>query len=148
MAALKRIRQWCQWWQSMISQSCGCHVSIRIWCKSNDLNSVTESKFQSLNLIGPVPARFYEIGVVGNNWLVGNAVFSEIALTIFFIFCMELGEYKRRKVLESDFWKQFLIWRYSQKGLQINPKPDTLMFFSKVALTSFWPEVGFGLNLH
>ena len=77
-------------------------------------------------------------------WLVGNAVFSETALRIFLIFCMKLGDYKGRKVTEPDFWKKFLIWRYSQKGLQISPKSDTLIFFSKTALTIF---LVFGLKL-
>ena len=70
-------------------------------------------------------------------WLVGKAVCSETALTTFLIFCMKLGDYKGRKVTEPDFWKKFLIWRYSQKGLQISPKSDTLIFFSKMALTIF-----------
>ena len=78
------------------------------------------------------------------SWLVGNAVFSETALKIFLIFCMKLGDYKGRKVTEPDFWKKFLIWRYSRKGLQISPKSDTLIFFSKTALTIF---LVFGLKL-
>ena len=77
-------------------------------------------------------------------WLVGNAVFSETAVRIFLIFCMNLGDYKGRKVTEPDFWKKFLIWRYSRKGLQISPKSDTLTFFSKAALTIF---LVFGLKL-
>ena len=40
------------------------------------------------------------MGVVGNNLLVGNAVFSETAVMIFL-----LGEYKGRKVTEPDFLK-------------------------------------------
>ena len=36
-------------------------------------------------------------------WLVGIAVFSEMAQWIFLIFCMKLGNYKGRKVTESDF---------------------------------------------
>ena len=47
--------------------------------------------------------RSYKIGVVGNNWLVGSAVFSETALRIFLIFCFKLGDYKGRKVTELDF---------------------------------------------
>ena len=77
-------------------------------------------------------------------WLVGNAVFSETALRIFLIFCMKLGDYKGRKVTEPDFWKKFLIWRYSRKRLQISPKSDTLIFFSKTTITAFfgfWPDV-------
>ena len=39
--------------------------------------------------------------------------------------------------------KKFLIWRYLRKGLQISPKSDTLIFFSKTANNFFglWPEV-------
>ena len=85
----------------------------------------------------------YKIVVVGN-WLVGNAVFSETALRMFLIFCMKLGYYKGRKVTEPNFWKKLLIWRYSWKGLQISPKSDTLIFFSKTALAIF---LVFGLNL-
>ena len=88
------------------------------------------------------------IGVVGNVWLVGwlvsNAVFSETALRTFLIFCMKLGDYKDRKVTESDFWEKFFTWRYSRKGFQISPKSDTFMFFSKTARTTFFcfrPEV-------
>ena len=77
-------------------------------------------------------------------WLVGNAVFSETAPRIFLIFWMKLGDYKGRKVTEPDFWEKFLIWRYSPKRLQINPKSDTLVFFSKTALTTF---LVFGLKL-
>ena len=47
--------------------------------------------------------RSYKIGVVGNNWLVGNAVFAETALRIFLIFSMRLEDYKGRKVTEPDF---------------------------------------------
>ena len=56
----------------------------------------------------------------------------------------KLGHYKGRKVIEAVFWKKFLIWRYSRKGLQISPKSDTLIFFSKTALTIF---LVFGLKL-
>ena len=72
-----------------------------------------------------------------NGWLVGNAVFSETALRIFLIFCMKLGDYIGRKKIEPDFWKKLMIWRYSRKGLQIGPKSDTLIFFSKTAETIF-----------
>ena len=89
-------------------------------------------------------ARSYIIGLVGNNWLVGNAGFSETALRIFLIFCMKLGDFKGRKVTASDFCKKLLIWRYSRKGLQISQKSDTLIFFSKMALTMF---LVFGLKL-
>ena len=52
---------------------------------------------------GPASARSYKISVVSNNWLVGNGFLSETALRIFLIFCMKLGDYKDRKVTESDF---------------------------------------------
>ena len=56
----------------------------------------------------------------------------------------KLGDYKCRKVTEPDFWKKFLIWRYLLKSLKISPKSDTLIFFSKMALTTF---LVFGLKL-
>ena len=77
-------------------------------------------------------------------WLGGNAVFSETALRIFLIFCMKLGDYKGRKLTEPDFRKNFFIWRYSRKSLQISSKSDTLIFFSKTALTT---SLVFGLEL-
>ena len=51
--------------------------------------------------------RPYKIGVVGNNWLVSNAIFSETALRTFLIFCMKLQDYKRRKVT-AGFLKKIL----------------------------------------
>ena len=60
-----------------------------------------------LQFFEPASARSYKIGVVGNNWLVGNAVFSETALRIFLIFCMKLGDYKGRKVT-AGFLKKIL----------------------------------------
>ena len=92
-------------------------------------------------IFGPTSARFYKIGVVGNNWLVGwlvhwQRIFLRNGSKYFFlIFCMKLGDYKGRKVTEPDFWKNFLIWRYSRKGLEISPKSDTLIFFWKTSLT-------------
>ena len=53
------------------------------------------------------------------------------------IFCMKLGDYKGRKVTELDIWTKLLVWRYLRKGLQISPKSDTFIFFSKAALTIF-----------
>ena len=58
-------------------------------------------------------------------WLVGN---TETALRIFLISCMKLGDYEGRKVAEPDFWKKFLIWRYSRKDLKIIQKSDTDIF--------------------
>ena len=60
------------------------------------------------------------------------------------IFCMKLGDYKGRKVTELDIWTKLLVWRYLRKGLQISPKSDTFIFFSKAALTIF---LIFGLKL-
>ena len=76
--------------------------------------------------------------------MVGKAVFSETALRTFLIFCMKLGDYKDRKVTGKDFWKEFLIRRYSRKGLQINPKSETLIFLWKRANIFLG---GFGLKL-
>ena len=45
---------------------------------------------------------------------------------------------------ELNYLENFLIWRYSQKGLWISPKSDTLIFFSKPALTI---SLVFGLKL-
>ena len=77
-------------------------------------------------------------------WLIGNAVSSETALRTFLIFCMKLGDYKGRKVTELDFFLKILIWKYSQKGLQISPKSEALIFFPKTAQTIF---LVFGLKL-
>ena len=77
--------------------------------------------------------------------MVGTAVFSETPLRIFLIFCTKLGDYKCRKVTELDFWKKTpLNWRYSGKGIQISPKSENLIFFSKTAWTIF---LVFGLKL-
>ena len=100
------------------------------------------------SFFGPASEGSYNIGVVGNNWLVGwlvgNAFFSETAPRIFLIFCMKLGDYEGKKVIEPHFWKKFLIWRYSRKRRQISAKSDILIFFSKTAVKnffSFWPDV-------
>ena len=90
----------------------------------------------------PGPIKSMLLVIIG--WLVGNAVFSQTAVRIFLIFCMKLGDYKGKKDTEPDFWKKFLIWRYSRKGLQISLKSDTLIFFSKTAMTIF---LVFGLKL-
>ena len=55
-----------------------------------------------MSFVGLASASSYKIGVVGNNWLAGNAVFSETALRIFLFFCMKLGDYKSRKATEPD----------------------------------------------
>ena len=97
-----------------------------------------------ITIFGPASARSFKIGVVGNNnWLVGNAVFSERALRIFLTFCVNLGGYKGRKVTELDFWEKFLIWRYSRKGLQISPKSVTDIFLKNGSndFFGFCPEV-------
>ena len=65
---------------------------------------------KQLTVIVPVSARSYKIGVGKNwlfgwlvGWLVGSALFSETALRIFLIFCIKLGVYKGRKLIELDF---------------------------------------------
>ena len=70
-------------------------------------------------------------------WLFGWSIFSETCSKDFSDFWHKVKGYKGRKVTEPDFWKKFLIWRYWQKSLQISPKSDTLIFFSKTALF-FW----------
>ena len=49
----------------------------------------------------------YNIGVVGNNWLVRNTVSSETAIKIFLIFCMALGGDKGRK-LTAGYLKKII----------------------------------------
>ena len=63
--------------------------------------------FNFVLIFGLATARSYKIGTVGNNWLVGNAVFSKTALRIFQIFCIKLGDYKGRKVT-ARFLKKIL----------------------------------------
>ena len=81
-------------------------------------------------------------------WLVGWLVtqFSQKRLKGFLLFfCMKLGDYNSRKVTEPDLWKKRLIWSYSRlKSLQISPKSDTSIFFTKTAATIF---LVFGLIL-
>ena len=75
-------------------------------------------------------------------WLVGWLVkqfFSENALRIFLIF---LHEKSQSRIFEKN--SRFLIWRYSRKDLQIRPKSENLIFFSKTAQTIF---LVFGLKL-
>ena len=60
-------------------------------------------QYHLIIVFGPVSVRSYKISVVGNNWLVGNTVFSETTLRIFLIFCIKLGDYKGRRVTEPDF---------------------------------------------
>ena len=43
---------------------------------------------------------------ISAGWLVGNTNFSEMALRIFLIFYMKLGDYKGRKVTEAQFLKK------------------------------------------
>ena len=47
------------------------------------------------------PIRLVLLVIIG--WLAGNAVFSEMALWIFLVLCMKLGDYNGRKVTEPDF---------------------------------------------
>ena len=87
--------------------------------------------------VGPASVRSYEIGVVGNNWLVGwlvgNAVFSETVLRIFLIICMKLGDYKGRKVPEPDFWKNSWFGDIREKVSKLDQN-QTLRSFSQKRL--------------
>ena len=79
-----------------------------------------EMKIQIISyfiILGPASARSYKIGVLGNNWLVGNAVFSETALRIFPIFYIKLGDYKGRKVTEPGFifFNYYYLFYFSPK---------------------------------
>ena len=107
---------------------------------------LTEPDFWKKSWFGDIREKVSILTLVGwlVGWLVDNAVFSETAQRAFLIFCMTLGYYKGRKVTQPDFWKKFLIRRWWQKGLQISPKSDILIFFSKRALTMF---LVFGLKL-
>ena len=62
---------------------------------------------------------------------------------------MKLGDYIGRKVTEPDFRKKFLIWRFSQRGLQISPKSDTNIFLKNSSndVFGFWPEVSAKFDL-
>ena len=86
-----------------------------------------------LSLFGPALARSYKIGVVVNNWLVGNSVFSETALRIFLIFYIKLGDYKGTKVTKPDFWKKFLILEIFAKTSPIWLKIRCLVIFLQFA---------------
>ena len=67
-------------------------------------------------VVGPASARSYIIGVVGNNWLVGwlvgNAVFSETAITVFLVFGLKLVLNMTFNLNETYFSEKFAIWRY------------------------------------
>ena len=99
-----------------------------LWIFFNIMHDRFNTSKRDICFFGLASARSYKIGVVGKNWLVGNAVFPETALRIFLIFCIKLGDYKGRKVTEPCFWRKFLIWRCLQKRLQISPKSETLIF--------------------
>ena len=57
---------------------------------------------------------------------------------------MKLGTINVEKSQSRIFEKKILIWRYSRKHLQISPKSETFIFFSKTALMIF---LVFGLKL-
>ena len=58
-----------------------------------------ESLFLDRRQRGPI--RLVLLVIIG--WLIGNAVFSEMALRIYLVFCMKVGDCKGRKVTESNF---------------------------------------------
>ena len=77
-------------------------------------------------------------------WLVGNGVFSETALRIFLIFCLKLGDYKGRKVIEPDFWKSSWFRDVLEKVSKL-AQNQTLWYFSQKQL--HWFFLIFGLKL-
>ena len=99
----------------------------------------TKKKLKSKNSNKRVdPLRWFITGGAG----VGK---SHLAKIISSYLIKTLGDYKCRKVTETDFWKKILIWRYSRKGFQISPNSDTSIFgwlvgnavFSEAALRIF-----------
>ena len=91
----------------VINSECKNYVICVSYINLRPLGPISEIDWwQVIFDFGPASARSYKIGVVGNNWLVDNAVFSETALRIFLIFCMKLGYYKGRKVTGPDVWKK------------------------------------------
>ena len=66
---------------------------------------VTQPDFWKKYWFGDICEKVSKLALVG--WLVDCAVFSETALRIFLIFCMQLGDYKGRKVT-ARFLKKIL----------------------------------------
>ena len=94
-------------------------------------------------LFGAGSASSYKISVVGNGWLVCNTVSSETAPRILVMFCMKLGDYKGRKVIEPDFWKTILDLEIFVKVSKL-VQNQTLWYFSQKRLERFFwfcPEV-------
>ena len=89
------------WCNKVLPHPCGIKDMVETYLNHILLKHVL---FLFWNVFGPASARSYKISVVGNNWLVGNAVFSETAARIFLIFWMKLGDYKGRKVTEPGFF--------------------------------------------
>ena len=70
-----------------------------------------------ITIFGPASTMPFKIGVVGNNnWLAGNAVFSETALRIFLTFCVNLGGYKGRKVTAGFFRKILNLGTFAKRS--------------------------------
>ena len=83
----------------------GCSIIITIYSSSQFIS-------EFLDWRQPGPIRLVLLVIIGwlvglFGWLVGNAVFSETAVRIFLILYMKLGNYKGRKVTESDFGKKY-----------------------------------------
>ena len=69
--------------------------------------------------------------------LVCHALFSELALRIYLIFCMKLGEHKWKKVTEPDFLGKLPFCPFGGKSAQNRPKMD---FFDNISkLSHFGP---------
>ena len=99
--------------------------------------------FNNQCVFGPASARPYKIGVVGNNWMVGNAVFSETAESIFSDFLNEVRGLIKVEKWQPDFEKNCWFGDIRRKVSKLTQN-QTLIFFSKTALTIF---LVFGLKL-
>ena len=110
-------------------------VSISV-SKVNRIISVFP-KFWLLGRRQSGPVKSVLLVIIG--WLVGwqRSFLRNGSVDFSRVFWLKLGDDKSRKFTEPDFCKKFLIWRDSQKHLQINSKSVTLIFFSKTTLTIF-----------
>ena len=107
------------------------------WCINSFMNEhlfSTNYIVKWMRIFGPVSARSYKIGVFGNNWLVGNAVFSETALKIFLIFSMNLGKYKGRKVTEWRYFEKTSWFGDIRENVSKLAQNQTLWYFSQKRL--------------
>ena len=102
------------------------------------INLNTSSLFSGLFFLDrrqPSPIKSVLLIIIGwlVCWLVGNADFLEMALRVFVIFCMKLGDYKGRKVIEPDFWKNSWFRDIREKVSKL-AKNQTLWYISQKRL--------------